>query len=91
MTEQRLERIRQRAYEIWAREGRPEGRADEHWQQAETELAAELEAVAAVEGSVDADPDRAAVRLSTPPTTPKPARKRAASPRRRTTGSRAGS
>jgi hypothetical protein len=32
------ERIRQRAYEIWDREGRQEGRADEYWLQAEREL-----------------------------------------------------
>lgn len=30
--------IRQRAYEIWETEGRPEGREREHWSQAETEL-----------------------------------------------------
>ena len=34
------EKIRQRAYEIWDREGRQEGRAEEHWEQAERELAA---------------------------------------------------
>jgi hypothetical protein len=33
------ERIRQRAYEIWEREGRPEGREQEHWEQAEREIA----------------------------------------------------
>jgi DUF2934 family protein len=37
-------RIRQRAYEIWEREGRPHGRDREHWRQAEAELAAELPA-----------------------------------------------
>ena len=30
--------IRQRAYEIWEREGRPEGRASVHWQEAEREV-----------------------------------------------------
>ena len=35
------ENIRQRAQRIWEREGRPEGRADEHWQMARSELAAE--------------------------------------------------
>ncbi|MFO1496925.1 MAG: DUF2934 domain-containing protein [Verrucomicrobiota bacterium] len=30
--------IRQRAREIWEREGRPEGRNIEHWLQAESEL-----------------------------------------------------
>lgn len=33
--------IEQRAREIWEREGRPEGRAQQHWQQAEEELARE--------------------------------------------------
>ena len=32
------DKIRQRAYEIWDRDGRQEGRADEYWLQAEREL-----------------------------------------------------
>ena len=40
MESDRYEAIRKRAYEIWERNGRPEGRRDEHWQQAEAELAA---------------------------------------------------
>jgi hypothetical protein len=32
------DRIRQRAQEIWEQEGRPEGRAEEHWARAEREL-----------------------------------------------------
>lgn len=32
------DRIRERAHEIWQEEGRPEGRADEHWRRAEGEL-----------------------------------------------------
>lgn len=32
------ERIRQRAYEIWEREGRPHGQDFEHWFQANREL-----------------------------------------------------
>jgi hypothetical protein len=28
------ERIRRRAYQLWEQEGRPEGRADEHWDKA---------------------------------------------------------
>jgi hypothetical protein len=35
------ERVRQRAFEIWEREGRPEGRHDENWYQASRELEAE--------------------------------------------------
>jgi hypothetical protein len=33
--------IQQRAYEIWEREGRPEGQHQAHWDQAEREVAAE--------------------------------------------------
>jgi hypothetical protein len=35
------QRARERAYEIWEQSGRPEGKADEHWLQAEAEIAAE--------------------------------------------------
>jgi hypothetical protein len=31
--------IRERAYFLWEQEGRPEGRAEEHWHQARRELA----------------------------------------------------
>lgn len=31
--------IRERAFEIWQAEGQPEGRSDQHWQQARVELA----------------------------------------------------
>jgi hypothetical protein len=33
--------IRQRSYEIWQREGCPDGKADDHWLQAKAELEAE--------------------------------------------------
>jgi hypothetical protein len=35
------ERVRRRAHEIWEQEGRPEGRAGEHWAQASREIEAE--------------------------------------------------
>ena len=35
------QRVRERAYHIWEAAGRPEGKADEHWLQAEAEIAAE--------------------------------------------------
>lgn len=35
------ERIRDRAYALWEREERPEGRAAEHWRQARSEVEAE--------------------------------------------------
>lgn len=34
----REHRVRERAYEIWQREGRPDGNANAHWLQAEAEL-----------------------------------------------------
>lgn len=38
MQPDRAERIQRRAHAIWEREGRPEGRQDEHWQQAREEI-----------------------------------------------------
>ncbi len=47
-------RIRQRAYEIWQRQGQPQGRDAEHWRQAEAEIMAEADA--AVEQGADVAP-----------------------------------
>jgi hypothetical protein len=41
MATSREEMIRARAQAIWEAEGRPEGRAQDHWEQAERELSAE--------------------------------------------------
>ncbi|RVJ40003.1 DUF2934 domain-containing protein [Sinorhizobium meliloti] len=38
ITEDDEDRIRARAYEIWEREGRPDGGHERHWHQAEKEL-----------------------------------------------------
>jgi hypothetical protein len=38
MGEDRHEKIQQKAYQIWEREGRPHGEHDRHWQQAVDEL-----------------------------------------------------
>ena len=43
------ERIRHRAQAIWEREGRPEGRHEDHWREAEKEIAAEDSATAAAQ------------------------------------------
>lgn len=51
MREDRTRRIQERAYALWEREGRPPGREAQHWSQAEREVAAEDEALAA--GSID--------------------------------------
>lgn len=38
MTENREDRIRNRAYELWQKDGAPEGKPDDHWYQAEREI-----------------------------------------------------
>ena len=38
LADARAEEIRSRAYDIWEREGRPEGRDHDHWRQAEREI-----------------------------------------------------
>ncbi|AWJ82077.1 hypothetical protein TSH58p_00580 (plasmid) [Azospirillum sp. TSH58] len=45
----REDRIRHRAYEIWERDGRPEGRGEEHWAQACAEIEAEDRTAATAE------------------------------------------
>jgi hypothetical protein len=42
MTIDILHRIRERSYQIWEQEGRPEGRHLDHWLQAEHELNVEI-------------------------------------------------
>lgn len=41
MPEDRESRIHKRAHELWEKEGRPEGRHDEHWRQASQEIGGE--------------------------------------------------
>ncbi|MCE6949551.1 DUF2934 domain-containing protein [Cereibacter sphaeroides] len=41
MTDDRHERISQRAHALWEREGKPEGRDAEHWRMAREEIEAE--------------------------------------------------
>lgn len=79
MESDREQRIRERAYEIWEREGRPQGRAAEHWARAAGEIAAETEgepeAVSVAEGPAKTRSDGT--------TTPeKPARRSRAVPKR---------
>lgn len=38
MSTDRFQKIQKRAYEIWEREGRPEGDQDRHWDQASDEI-----------------------------------------------------
>jgi hypothetical protein len=41
VTDDRIERIRERAHQIWENEGKPEGRDAEHWEQAKREIDSE--------------------------------------------------
>ncbi|CAD6552893.1 hypothetical protein LMG27952_05342 [Paraburkholderia hiiakae] len=43
MNDEREERIRRRAYQLWEDDGAPEGRADEYWSRAEKQIAAEYD------------------------------------------------
>jgi hypothetical protein len=66
--------VRARAYAIWEREGRPEGRAMEHWFMAEREVAGEV-------GPTRAPAQRrrtATTKQSAPPATIKPSSRRSA-------------
>lgn len=58
----RAERVQRRAHDIWEREGRPHGRHDEHWAQAEAEvddeIRAERQASETESGPPDASPKR---------------------------------
>ena len=38
MDQDRIQKIQGRAHAIWEREGRPEGRHEEHWRQASEEI-----------------------------------------------------
>jgi hypothetical protein len=72
------DRVEQRAYEIWEEEGRPEGRAKDHWSRAEAELSGKLapEQTAGtlpVTGPIGGEAARlAASALGVPEETPKP-------------------
>ena len=53
-------KIRQRAYEMWDRDGRPDGRSEDYWLQAERELAGSDSAAARSPQSEAAAPTQAA-------------------------------
>ncbi|HTR10482.1 MAG TPA: DUF2934 domain-containing protein [Paraburkholderia sp.] len=44
MNDEREERIRQRAYQLWQDDGAPDGKSDEYWSRAEKQIAAEYDA-----------------------------------------------
>jgi hypothetical protein len=50
MENDKSKRVQNRAYELWEKQGRPEGRHEEHWKQAEEEFSVE-EGFASLPGS----------------------------------------
>ncbi|MBB3264130.1 hypothetical protein FHW79_001745 [Azospirillum sp. OGB3] len=68
----RAERVRRRAHDIWERDGRPEGRHDEHWAQAEAEVDDEIRAERQSAETESSAPDAAPKRRSTKATDAKP-------------------
>jgi hypothetical protein len=56
----REDTIRSRAYRIWEQENQPDGRHEEHWEQAEREIGAEGKATepSQQDGSTDASSER---------------------------------
>src|SRR5689334_2617465 len=62
----REHRIRLRAYEIWEREGRHEGRADDHWRQAQIEI--ERESVKAAQTIAPEQPTKKSGKRAEPST-----------------------
>jgi hypothetical protein len=67
--------VRERAYLIWDREGRPEGRAGAHWQMAKDELALERSLASADPPLVSAAPDLSPDSSNEPQVEPAPRRR----------------
>lgn len=70
MTNEREERIRQRAHDIWEREGRPHGRHDDHWRRAKEEI--ETESGAGTPAEVGKPSARAKGAKASPAASPRP-------------------
>lgn len=72
----RAERVRRRAHDIWERDGRPDGRHDEHWAQAEAEVDDEIRAERQSEetesSASDASPKRRSKTATMKPRSEKP-------------------
>ena len=77
------EAIKERAYHIWMREGRPHGRDFEHWVQAQVELEAEQRKGNSSAPETKAAAPRAAAPKAAKPMAPKAAAKPAARPKKK--------
>ncbi|AZO08715.1 MULTISPECIES: DUF2934 domain-containing protein [unclassified Mesorhizobium] len=86
MTDDRQERIRRRAHEIWEQAGRPEGSHMEHWDQATAEIDGEKQPKSkaapkkAAASKAAAVPKAAVAKTAKPKPAPKAAPKSAKAP-----------
>jgi hypothetical protein len=62
VTDDRQDRIRQRAHEIWEKAGRPEGAHQEHWEQATAEVEGAVAKPKKAAKKADAKPAKAAAK-----------------------------
>lgn len=62
MTDDKQDRIRQRAHEIWEKAGRPEGAHQEHWEQATAEVDGAVAKTKKAAKKADAKPAKAAAK-----------------------------
>ncbi|MER9087193.1 DUF2934 domain-containing protein [Mesorhizobium sp. M0847] len=62
MTDDKQDRIRQRAHEIWEKAGRPEGAHQEHWEQATAEADGAVAKPKKAAKKADAKPAKAAAK-----------------------------
>ncbi|MFD1703969.1 DUF2934 domain-containing protein [Methylopila henanensis] len=75
--------VRERAYQIWIEEGRPEGREHEHWERASKELGVDSASAPQASTATDIGGGEKAATASAGPdgaAAAKPARRRAARP-----------
>jgi DUF2934 family protein len=62
VTDDRQDRIRQRAHEIWEKAGRPEGAHQEHWEQATAEVDSAVAKPKKAAKKADAKPPKTAAK-----------------------------
>ncbi|MCP1169594.1 DUF2934 domain-containing protein [Limimaricola litoreus] len=73
MADDREERIRKRAYELWERDGSPEGQNDAHWHEAAREIDAQMQDESRTAGDTGPEPEvHKSDEDSSGPGTPKP-------------------
>ena len=86
MTDEYRDRVERRAYELWERDGRPEGQRDRHWAEAERQVAAEAAGqqtggAGSAPGAGMAAKEAGATKEAGAAKSPKPARQAAAAAR----------